>query len=57
MLDQFPTFWGKVPNEKITESRSHPVSGIWWKMFWGPPFVKSENVFYPQKSKYETFYV
>jgi hypothetical protein len=33
MWDQFPTFWGEVPNEKITESRSQPVSGMWRKYF------------------------
>jgi len=33
MWDQFPTFWGEVSNKKITESRLHPVSGIWRKYF------------------------
>jgi hypothetical protein len=59
----FQHFWGKVSNEKNTESRSHPVSGMWrkyassWENFFGilrvtaKYFVKSENIFPPRTKK------
>ena len=59
----FQLFWGEVPNEKNTESRSHPVFGTWqkyffsWEKFFGilrvtaKFFVKIENIFPPRKKK------
>jgi len=56
-------FWGRSQTKKNTESRSHPVSGMWRKYFSSREkkfgilrvtanfFVKSENISPPRRKK------